>query len=549
MEKKIFLLPTILIFVTVATPVFAQGEEAAEVNFGILSLLPPLLAIILAFITRQVIVSLFLGLFVGVTMLNGWNPFQGFLHSLDTYIIKAVADPWHAGILVFTLTIGGMVAIIEKMGGMKAVADALSKLAGNARGSQIVTELVGILVFFDDYANSLVVGPTMRPLNDKMRVSREKLAFLVDATAAPVSDVAFISTWIGYEVGLINDSFNSLGIKANAYLTFLSSIPYRFYGLFMLLFVFLVAYLMRDFGPMYRAEVRARTTGRVISENAKPMMNVEETGDFKVKPRIYNAVIPILTLVVVGFWGLWYSGGGAGLPLTAEGIREALGNADASIALLWAAVSATGIAIIMGLFQGIFTIGEAFDTFVEGAKSLLITAIILTLAWSLGAVTKDIKTADYLISALSGNLSPGLVPFLVFLISCLISFSTGTSWGTMAISMPLALPLAHGLGAPLLPTLGSVMAGAVFGDHCSPISDTTILSSMASACDHMDHVTTQMPYAVSVALISAVFGYIPVGLGLNVWIALLLGAVVTYLVVRFVGKSTNPEDLKLDIKE
>ncbi|MDI6600556.1 MAG: Na+/H+ antiporter NhaC family protein [Thermoanaerobacteraceae bacterium] len=546
MEKKLYLLITVLIFVLVATPVFAQGEEAATVNFGVLSLLPPLVAIVLAFLTKQVVLSLFLGVFLGATMMSNWNPFQGFLHSLDKYVISAVADPWHGGILVFTLTIGGMVAIIEKMGGMKAIADALSRLARNVSSAQIVTWAAGILVFFDDYANSLIVGPTMRPLNDKMKVSREKLSFIVDATAAPVADIAFISTWIGYELGLINDSFQSLGIEANAYTTFVASIPYRFYGLFMLLFVFLVAYLMRDFGPMYRAEVRARTTGKVISDNAKPMMDIEETNDYKVKPRISNAVIPILVLVVVGLWGLWYSGGGAEMPFTADNIREALGNADASVALLWAAVVATGVSMIMGISQKIFTIGEAFDTFVEGTKSLMITAIILTLAWSLGSVTQDVKAADFLIGALSGNLDPGFIPSLVFVTGCLISFATGTSWGTMAIVMPLALPLAHGLGAPLLPTLGSVMAGAIFGDHCSPISDTTILSSMASACDHMDHVTTQMPYAITVAVIAGIFGYIPAGFGFPVWLSLILGAVVTYLVVRFVGKSTNPLDLKVE---
>jgi Na+/H+ antiporter NhaC len=534
----------------IATPVFADGGEKS-VNFGIWSLLPPLIAIILAFISKQVILSLLVGIFVGATMING-NIFYGFLRTLDEYIVGSVADSWNAGILIFTLTIGGMVGVISKMGGTHAIAEALAKKAKNAKSAQLVTWLMGIVVFFDDYANTLIVGPTMRPLTDKMKISREKLSYIVDSTAAPVAGMALISTWVGYELGLIKDAFDALGMNVNVYGIFLRSIPYRFYDLFALFMVFLIAVMMRDFGPMYKAEKRARLKGKLLADGATPMASTEvDTASLKegIKLKVSNALVPILTLVVIGFIGLWYSGGGVEQPFTFEGIRTAFGDADASVALIWASVIASAIAIIMSISQRILTLGEAFEAWVDGAKSLVITAIILTLAWSLGTVTEGVGTANYLVQIVTDTLPIAMLPFLVFIISCIVAFATGTSWGTMAIMMPLAIPLAHAftggtVNGILLSTLGAVLTGSIFGDHCSPISDTTIMSSMASAADHIDHVKTQLPYAITTAAVAIILGYIPAGLGVNPFISIILGGFALIAIVRFIGKSTDTEELK-----
>jgi Na+/H+ antiporter NhaC len=569
MSKK-RLLGIILItvmLVLIALPAFAGAEEAETPDFGWLSLIPPLLAILLAFLTKQVILSLFLGVFVGVTMLNGWNPFYGLLRTLDKYLLESAADSWNAAILIFTLTIGGMVGVVGKMGGTKAIAEALARRAKSVRGAQIATWLLGIFVFFDDYANTLIVGPTMRPLTDKLKISREKLAYIVDSTAAPVVGMALVSTWVGYEVGLMKKAYETIGMDVNIYGIFLRTIPYTFYNIFALLLVFVLAWKMKDFGPMYAAEKRARLTGKVLDDNAKPMASKELTAvELKegIKLKAYNAVVPILTLIIISFIGLWYNGYQTAIseglnitPFTWEGIRESFGYADASVVLIWGAVASTIVAIIMAVTQRIMTLGEAFDAWVDGAKSLLITCIILVLAWSLGSVTKGVGTAGFLVSVVSESIPGALMPIIVFLISCLVAFATGTSWGTMAIVIPLAVPLANSYVASgaasetlIIATLSAVLSGSIFGDHCSPISDTTIMSSMASASDHIDHVKTQIPYAITGAGV-AIIGYIIVALLgfrpiIAPAIALAVGAILIYSIVKFLGKSVSEENLVVE---
>jgi len=399
-KKKVYLVLLLCLIPTVA--LFAEGDEA--VSFGILSLLPPLLAIILAFVTRQVILSLFLGVFSGALMLNGWNPIIAFLRTLDTYMVNSLADGWYAAIIIFTLSIGGMIGIVNKMGGTQAIADALAKKAKTPRSAMVVTAIMGVVVFFDDYANTLIVGPTMRPLMDKMKVSREKLSYIVDSTAAPVVGLALISTWVGMELGLFGDAFAALGVDINPFGVFIRTIPYTFYNIFALVLVFTLAARGRDFGPMLKAEKRARLTGQVHREGANLMWpdEVEKLNE-GIQLRASNAIVPIVTLVVVSFVGLWYNGytysDEGTVWFSFSGIQTCFGNADASVVLLWGAITAAIVAGIMAMSQKIMKLGEVFDAFVGGAKSLLITAIILVLAWSLGAVVSEIGTADYLVGA------------------------------------------------------------------------------------------------------------------------------------------------------
>ncbi|MFT9486308.1 MAG: Na+/H+ antiporter NhaC family protein [Tepidibacillus sp.] len=554
---------TLLIILSQHLPAFAEEvDQAAEhaKQFGFWTLIPPLIAIILAFITKNVVLSLFIGVFSGAFLLQltSYNVlgalFQGLLQVVQ-YILTSLADPWNAGIILQVLAIGGLIALVTKMGGARAVAESLAKRAKTPRSSQVITWLLGILVFFDDYANSLIVGPIMRPVTDKLRVSREKLSFIIDATAAPIAGIALVSTWIGYEVGLIKDAYSSIGQDVNAYGVFMDTIPFRFYNILLLVFVVATALFMREFGSMYQAERRARTTGKVLADTAKPMA----TDDKDVQPKegiqlnVWNAIIPIGLLMILSFGGFYYNGymvimGGEdealkqliqSSPLSFAAIRETFGSSDASVVLFQAALFASIVAMIMGISKKIFTVSEAIETWINGMKSLLITGVILLLAWSLSSTMKELGTAKYLVGLLSDTLPAFALPAIIFIFGAIISFATGTSYGTMGILMPLTIPLAAALSSDpnfIIMSAGAVLTGAIFGDHVSPISDTTILSSMGAGSDHLDHVRTQLDYAIPIAILTIFLGYLPVGLGLSVWFTLPIGILGVILLVRFAGK-------------
>ncbi|KNF09901.1 transporter, NhaC family [Gottschalkia purinilytica] len=572
----IIILSILLTLFMISAPVFAEGKDIADLNaakYGLITLLPPLVAIVLAFIFKNVVMSLFLGVLAGTFLLelNNHNIFGALFHgfmSLIDKILGSLADPWNAGIILQCLTIGGLIALVSKMGGAKAVAESLAKKAKTPRSAQIVTWILGILVFFDDYANSLIVGPIMRPVTDKLKISREKLAFVVDGTAAPIAGIALVSTWIGYEISLIRDGYKAIGQTVNPYNIFVSTIPYRFYNILMLLFILFTAILLREFGPMLKAERRARKTGKVLDDNAKPMVSSETTAlepKEGIKLSIWNAIIPIGVLMIGSLLGFYYNGYVSIMagkdtaiieilknsPISFVAIREAFGAADASVVLFQAALLASIVALIMGLKQKLFTFGEAIDIWIEGMKSLVITGVILLLAWSLSGVIKELGTAQFLINILKSSPESVLkslkflLPSIIFILGSIISFATGTSYGTMGILMPLAIPLAHSISPDssyIIISVGAVLTGAIFGDHCCPISDTTILSSMGAACDHIDHTKTQLYYAIAIAIVTVVFGYIPAALGMPVIAVLGMGIMVTFLIVRLIGKPVEVEE-------
>lgn len=526
---------------------------------GWFSILPALFAIVLALITRQVLIALFAGVWIGATFLYGYNPLTGFLHTLSEYIAHAPADADRTSILIFTLALGGMVGVISKSGGTRGIVESISKFASNARRGQIATWFMGVLIFFDDYANTLIVGNTMRPLTDKLKISREKLSYLVDSTAAPVANIAIISTWIGYELSLIDESFGNMGLDQNAYITFFKTIPVNFYPIFALIFGMAVAYFGRDLFSMHKAELRAATGKGLMRENAVPLSNMD-TDDLTAKQgtplRWYNAVIPVTMVILSTLVGLWYTGL-QGTTLSDSELHSmsmihylstVIGNSNSFAVLMWAAFIGGFSAILLSLFQKLLTLNESILAWVSGVKAMVMAALILTLAWAIGDICRDIQTADYFISIMQDLLSPHWLPTLSFIIAGIIAFATGTSWGTMAILAPLIIPLAFQLptmdtsissstaNGIFLSSIASILAGATFGDHCSPISDTTIMSSMASGADHIDHVRTQLPYALLVAGLSILLGYIPVGYGMPGWIMLLIGLVGIVLIVRFAGK-------------
>lgn len=554
--RKIFLL---LLLTTFA---FSTAETNSEL-YGILTLTPPFLAIVLAFATKNVVLSLFIGVFSGTYLTsfseNGFftaffKAYSGFIHKA----ISSLADPWNAGIVLQVFAIGGVVALVTKMGGAKAIAIILRRKAKSLKSAQLYTWTMGMMIFFDDFANSLIVGPVMRPVTDRFKLSREKLAFIIDSTAAPLAGIAIISTWIGLEVSLIRDAYSIIGEEVNAFGIFVQTIPYRFYNIFMLSFVVISALTLRDFGPMYKAQIKAINSKVKYNNNIDiPAEEKELEPEQKTKLRPSNAIIPIGVLIFSAFIGFYLDGLGnlTGDDLayvqshgfSFEVVKLAFGQADASIVLFQAAILSTIVAIFMGVKRKIFSLAEAIDIWIKGWKTMVITIVILVLAWSLSSVIKDLGTSLYLVKVLSSATPKVLLPALIFILSSFISFSIGTSYGTMGILMPLAVPLSYAVGVDsaladaelhkyMLMGVSAVLTGAIFGDHCSPISSTSILASYGSKCPLMDHVRTQFPYALTVCGISIIVGYLPVAMGLNVFLTLALGLLAVFLTIRFIGK-------------
>jgi len=521
---------------------------------GILSILPPLLAIGLAILLRQVIISLFAGIWLGAVFIYNYDILGGIYRVLDHFVVNALSTPSHIMIIIFTMMFGGLVGIISRNGGTIGIANVITRYAKTARGGQFSTWILSFMIFFDDYANVLIRGNLMRPITDKLKISREKLSYLVDTGAAAVASTFFISTWIGYQVGLIERGIVQIPWAEDAYSVFLHSIPYFFYSIIALFFALFITLTGRDFGPMLHAERRSRYEGKLIRDGAEISKDLTDSEilDMDKPARWYNGIIPVVTVLVVACFGLYYTG--------VQNLREAgeityklgdiIGNSDSYAALIWASFSGCLVGIIMTVSQRIMKLKEALDAWFHGLKSMLLAVVILILAWSIGMVTEELNTADYLVQVLREVLDPRWIPVLTFIIAALVAFATGTSWGTMAILMPIVIPLGYTLGVDaglevaqkttiLYGTVSSVLAGAVFGDHCSPISDTTILSSMASACDHIDHVRTQLPYALVVAFIGMLIGDIPTAYGVSPWISLFFGITLAFGIVYFFGRKVE----------
>ncbi|MEX1002154.1 MAG: Na+/H+ antiporter NhaC family protein [Crocinitomicaceae bacterium] len=556
-----------------------------------MSILPPLLAIALALVFKEVVFSLVSGIFLGGAILGFYAEgflgiFTGFFKVIDTYIIGALNDSGHLSVIVFSTIIGGIVALISKNGGMQGIVNSIARFANTARNGQLATWFLGIAIFFDDYANTLVVGNTMRAITDKLKISREKLAYIVDSTAAPVSAIAFVTTWIGAELGYIGkglENINAEGevITEGVYSIFLNSLAYSFYPILTLFFIFYLIMRGKDFGSMLKAERRARG-GEVVNEeeNNGDLTEMEDVAPKKgIKYRAYNAILPVATivfgtllgLVVTGFDSISaqlllenanadvssYSAIWSNMELLDPGIDSftkrlgtLIGSADSYIALLWASLAALVTAMMLSISQRIMGLKETVETTIAGFKTMVPALLILILAWALAMVTEEMHTADFLTNVMEGNIPYWLIPALTFVLSAFVAFSTGSSWSTMALVYPIILPaawsicMAEGFDydpsmALFYNTVSAVLAGSVLGDHCSPISDTTILSSLASGCNHIDHVRTQIPYALTVGGVAVLAGTIPAALGLPSLISFLLGIGAIMLIIELLGKKVE----------
>ena len=514
---------------------------------GWVSILPAVLAIGVALTLRNVIPALLLGLWVGATALQSFTLVgagRGLLDSFQVFVTQAIADFDRASIILFTLMIGGMVGIITRNGGMASVVKAIVSRAKTAIGGQVAVWLMGLMIFFDDYSNTLVVGNTARSLTDHLKVSREKLAYIVDSTAAPVACIALITTWIGYEIGLVDQALKSIDELAHiqAYSVFVNSIPYSFYPILAILFVLMISASGRDFGPMLKAEIRARN-GAVKPETAEALPAIHgdelEPKD-RVPLRAMNAFVPIISLVAALVVSLYVLGEGDTLIAILETTKPFQ-------AMMYSSFVGVLVAAGMSIGQRILSIHETVDAWYGGLRATMFGMVILVLAWSLSDLTGTLNTAAYLVTLLADSLPIALVPAIVFVLAAITAFTTGTSWGTMAILMPLIIPLAwavmtvNGMANDagmhiLYSAVACCLAGAVWGDHCSPISDTTVLSSVASGCDHIEHVRTQLPYALLVGIVALALGTIPGGFGLSPWISLVAGAIVLATVLRTFGR-------------
>ena len=545
------------------TSAVSAAPPMPEDYYGAYVLIPPLVTIVLAIGLRQVIPALSVGVLVAAFMYLpcapasenfGGGVIGGLRLAVETYFIGAISDRDHVTIIVFTMMIGGTVGIIAANGGTRAAVDRVARWASTRERGQLATWFAGLVVFIDDYANAMIVGPAMRPVCDRLRISRAKLSYIVDSTAAPVSSIALIGTWVGMEIGYIGDGMEGLTnppaflSDVTAYKAFLASIPYRFYPILALVLVFLVGWLGRDFGPMLRAE---REAG---NRNADDGAATEAEGP---AGRAWYAVLPVTVLVVVtlillGVTG-WY-----------EQSKEFIENSDwwtitqavisdasSNTALLYGSLTGLLLAGAIALGTRTLNLTQTVDAALEAVQRMMPTFAVLVLAWSLSAGMKSLRLGYVATELLqSHGFDATWLPLLVFVSSCIVSFATGTSWGTIGILCPATVTIASSMLADL-PTdqaqplfyaaVGSVLSGSVFGDHCSPISDTTVLSSLASSCSLEQHVWTQIPYALTACLVSVACGDVFCRYyGQPAWLGLVLGTILLGVIVLAIGRKAGP---------
>ncbi len=545
-------------------PQATSAAPAAAHDYGAWSLVPPLAAIVLAIVARRVILALLIAVVIGAAI-HQWPfvPWQSGWFSGAWSLVQAVVTQTCEGILwknltdgdllrvfAFSLMMGAMVGVMYASGGMHGLVRAITPWASNRRRGQLTGWFMGLLVFFDDYANTLLLGNTLRPVTDRLRISREKLAYLVDSTAAPVAGLAIISTWVATEIQYINEGYQRLGLPEGSYQgmgIFIATIPYRFYPLLALLFVLLVAWMGRDFGPMLRAERRAQREQGDDATGAAADDPAEITPPAGKPQRWLNGIVPVLVVLGVTLWLILQTGyaslstqeAAEGTVAAAVSWQQAFNAGDSYIALVYGALAGLLVAAALARFQRLLAGSEIGRSASYGARLIVPALAVLWLSACLKEVTgtDGLQTAEYVGGWLQRSGVAGFwLPTLAFVLAAVVAFSTGTSWGTMGILMPLVIGVSYRVllaeaGAEsldpyhpvLLAAVGSVLAGAIFGDHCSPISDTTVLSSVASGCNHFAHVWTQLPYALVVGLVAIVFGTLPAGLGVNPWLCLALG--------------------------
>lgn len=495
-------------------------------HYGVLSIVPPILAIILALKTKNIIVSLFFGLFFGAIALAGGNPIVAFANLIPDFIYAQVATDSNMQSITNLCIIGGFVALISASGGAAAFAKTASKIVKSKRGAETSIWLGGLFVWFTDSGNSLLVGPIFQPIAEKFKVSREKFAFVLDATSSPICALVPVISWGVYIMGLIDTELEKMPeLATSSWDLFIEAIPYQFYNLLMLTFVGFVCITQFDFGQMLRAQRRALKTGSTIREGGIPMRStVEVKLPEGVEPKAVSVILPLAVMLTTMFT-VFFLNGFPGKSLDGVVTRQGI-----ALGFILGAIVAGVINWKLGVFKPI----EIQNKVLDGMKDMMFLIVMMILSWSLGSVCSQMGTAYYILEVTQNFLDPAVLPAILFIIGCCMSLATGSSWGTFAILIPIGFPIAAVMGTPLAVTVAAVISGGVFGDQCSPISDTTMLASMGSACDHIDHFKTQFPYALTVASISFVL-YIIAGYTEHTWITV-IGIIVLFVAVTVLHK-------------
>ncbi len=516
----------LLLAVMISSTVFAAGTETTQpaLYATFWSLVPALVAIVLALITKEVYSSLFIGILVGGLFYSGFS-FEGtVLHIYNNGFLTSLTDSYNMGILIFLVILGAMVCLMNRAGGSAAFGTWASKHIKSRIGAQLATIAMGVLIFIDDYFNCLTVGSVMRPVTDKHNVSRAKLSYLIDATAAPVCIIAPISSWAAAVASYVEDG------KGFEY--FIKAIPYNFYAIFTIVMMIVLVVAKVDYGPMKKHELNA-ANGDIYTTPDRPYENA--SGEIvNTKGKVIDLVIPIITLIICCVIGMIYTGGF----FSGTNFIEAFSNCDASVGLAIGSFFALLITIAIYLVRRVLTFSDCMGCIPDGFKAMVPAILILVFAWTLKGMTDSLGSTEFVdqtVQGFAGDLM-GFLPAVVFVIGCVISFATGTSWGTFGILIPIVIAV-FGESNPELMIIGmsACMAGAVCGDHCSPISDTTIMASAGGQCNHVNHVTTQLPYAITVAVVSFVT-YILAGFTKSAWISLPIGVALTIAVVLLLGK-------------
>lgn len=479
---------------------------------GWLSILPPIIAIILALLTKEVFSSLLIGIFSGSVIYAFGKGLEDPLIKVVDVTFTLMGQKLDFQILLFCTMLGALVYVLNMSGGTRVYGEIARKKIKSRKSSVMATCWLSFVIFIDDYFNCLTVGTVMRPLTDSYKVSREKLAYIIDSTAAPLCIIAPVSSW----AAAVGSSLKSTGAFESDFAAFMASVPYNFYAIFCLLFVIYICYTNRDFGPMKAAEERALLLGNraEVQEVDKPKHPQSPRGT------IWDMIVPLIALIVFSILALLYDGGYWGKDPAYHTVAAALGNCTASKALVWGSFAALVVAFLMYVPRRVVKFSDFMEGTIEGMKLMLPANIILVLAWTLSGVCRDLLlTQNFVEGFIAGSTGLDLfLPVALFLIAAFLSFSTGTAWGTFGILIPIAVPVAQAIDPQLLiVSLSATLAGSVFGDHCSPISDTTILSSAGSGCPHVLHVSTQLPYAWFVACCCTV-GYLVAGLTKGSWI-------------------------------
>ncbi|MCR3955659.1 MAG: hypothetical protein NUK57_05130 [Gudongella sp.] len=484
-----------------------------ENAFGILSIVPPLVAIGMALITKQTILSLLLGVFTGVTIINGWNPFIAVPKMISDYFIPQIGNEWNAGMIMLITACGGFVYLIKISGAGKALGDLATRKIENRKQAQLVTYLSAFAFVYTE--PTLTLGTIMRPITERFKVSRVKLAYICDVMGCPFATLSPITSYSAYATGLIAAQFALLNITDNPWNTFVSAIPFNFYAIFGMIALLYVIVTKLDIGPMYDAEKRAIETGHLIGENDNPMERYDggdsaNLDDMNIS--FLNFLVPMLTLFITLFSIVFWTGN-----IAENGLLGSFRESNITLGITTAFVTGGIAAGVMGAKSGLFKYSDIIGKFIKGVVLNAEIPIILVLAWSIGSITGTMDLKGFVVSIIeSYSFPPALIPGIIFIIGAFVAFSTGSSWGVWSIMMPIGIPIAVAFDLPVGLVIGAVLSGGVFGDHVSPISDTTILASTAAGADHIQHVRTQLPYALLVGGSSAI-GFIFAGF-INPWI-------------------------------